>query len=374
MRKLYALAMAAVMLPAGLYAQNFKSSGSTKYVLLEEGTGTWCQFCPDGQVKMMQILGNSSNQNRVNAVALHNNDGMAIADPNTVLSAYSPAWPNGGVDRVLNTTQSKVFMSRSYWQTYVTQQLAVAPGFQIDLSHSYNATTRAINVTVKVKALTAQTGAYNINCYIVEDSVTGTGTGYNQINAYNTDPSHPYYQAGNPIVGFVHRHVAREMLGGPWGTTGVIANNPPANGTYTKTYTSTLPGTTSYTRWKIIAYVQRHDASVVNNRIIMNSLEADVTPGSPAGITEVAENITNLSVYPNPATDNIFVAGVITGRSDVNIAVVNSVGQTVIQKQYNNMDGDLSTYLSLEGLTSGIYFVTVSANGTKRTERVMVTR
>ena len=375
MKKLYA-SMLAMTIAGAAFAQNDVSTGTVKYVMLEEGTGTWCQFCPDGQVKMLEILGNSSNQNRVNAVALHNGDAMAIADANTVLNAYTPSWPNGGVDRVLNTMVSpnKVFMSRSYWQTFVTQQLAVAPSFQIDLAHSFDSVSKAMSITVKVKTLVAQTGNYNINAYIVEDSVTGTGSGYNQINAYNTVAGHEFYQAGDPIVGFVHRHVARAMLGGPWGTTGVITANPAANSTFSKSYTYTLPSTANYKRYKVIAFVTRHDASVPNNRIVMNSVEAHVTHGNALAIANVNEDVTNLAVYPNPATDNVFVTGVLSEPSDVNISIVNTVGQVVAQKAYTNLNNKFDAAIETAALTSGLYYITVTTNGTKKTERLMIAK
>ncbi|MBL7718538.1 MAG: Omp28-related outer membrane protein [Flavipsychrobacter sp.] len=375
MKKVYALSLALASFGTAL-AQNNVSTGTTKYVLLEEGTGTWCQYCPDGQVVMMQILANSANQNRVVAVALHDGDAMAVPAINTMIDTYLPNWPNGGVDRVLNTTSNKVFMSRGSWQQYVTQQLAVAPGFQVDILHDYNNTTRALTVTVRAKALTAQTGDYNINCYIVEDSVTGTGSGYNQINAYNNTAGHPFYQAGNPIVGFVHRHVARATLGGSWGTTGVIATNPPANGTYAKTYSYTLPGTTNYSRFKIVAFVTKHDATTPNNRIVKNSMEAHVTPGSgnTLAVSEVVNNISEVTIFPNPASEEVFVNGIITETSDVNISITNSVGQIVAAKNISKVSGELNTSMQLEELSGGLYFITITTNNSKKTERLVINR
>jgi hypothetical protein len=372
MKKLYTLVMA-MTVSAVAFAQNNVTTGTTKYVLLEEGTGSWCQFCPDGQVVMLQILANTANQNRVNAVALHDGDAMAVPAINAMIDTYLPNWPNGGVDRVLNTSSSKVFMSRTAWQGYITQQLAATPGFQIDMSHDYNNTTRALSITVKTKALTAQTGDYNINVYVVEDSVTGTGSGYNQVNAYNGQVGHPFYQAGNPIVGFTHRHVARAILGGSWGDTGIIATNPAVNSTASKTYAYTLPGTTSYTRFKIIAFVTKDDVTP-NNRIVKNSLQAHVKPGTALAISEVANNISELSVFPNPASNEVFVTGILTEQSDVQISITNTVGQVVAVKNLTKIADELNTVMPVDHLADGLYFITITTNNSKKTERLMISK
>lgn len=372
MKKLYTLVFALACFGTAV-AQNTKTTGTQKFVLIEEGTGTWCPYCSDGAARLETILANNPNAIGASIHAGSGSEPMKIADGEALMAAYTPNYPNGAVNRVQHNTGA-VFMNRGYWNSMTTAQLAVPATFEVTVEHGYNNTTKQLNIVVKAKSLTSQTGKYNVNAYIIEDSVTG-GSSYNQANADNNTVGHVYYQAGNPIVGFKHMHVVRAMLGGPFGTKNVIADNPAANAAYTKTYSYTLPSSAQYSRYKIVAFVQKDTTGVgIMNAPIMNAIEAKVTVGSALGISEINDNITDFTVYPNPATDNVFVSGILTEKSDVKIAIVNAVGQTVIEKNYAQLNNEFNAAISLESLSSGMYFVTVSANNSKKTERLVINR
>jgi MYXO-CTERM domain-containing protein len=44
---------------------------------------------------------------------------------------------------------------------------------------------------------------------LIEDGLVGTGLGWDQLNAYDTEDGHPFFEAGNPIIGFEHANVLR---------------------------------------------------------------------------------------------------------------------------------------------------------------------
>jgi len=98
--------------------------------------------------------------------------------------------------------------------------------------------------------LSAVTGDYRLNLYITEDSIVGSGAGYDQHNYYSSQTSggsawsgSPYVGMADPIVGWSHNHVLRKAVGGAWGTTGIIPVTVAAGSNYTHTYTFTLPNT-----------------------------------------------------------------------------------------------------------------------------------
>ncbi len=360
--------MLAMTMAGGVFAQSTVTTGSVKHVLIEEGTGAWCGYCTDGAWRLEQILANNPN---AIGVSIHDGDPMSTTEGDQLMTAYSPNYPNGAVDRVPHSS-GDVFMNRGYWSSRTTAQLAVAPNFEVTLHHGYNNTTKALTITVKAKALTAQTGKFNVNAYIVEDSVSG-GSAYNQSNYDNTTVGHHYEGAGNPIVGFQHMQVVRKMLGGPWGSTGVITMNPAANASFSKGYTYELPTTANYTRYKIVAFVQK-DTTSLSHRFIMNAVEAKVTIGTLSAIDEVNDNMSNLTVYPNPATDNVFVTGTLSEQSDVNISIVNAMGQVVAEKAYSKLSGEFNAEVPVEALNSGMYYIVVNANGIRKTERLVIAK
>ena len=48
-KKSILLCSSALLMLTGSYAQNSVTTGGLKYTLMEEITGQWCGFCPDGK-------------------------------------------------------------------------------------------------------------------------------------------------------------------------------------------------------------------------------------------------------------------------------------------------------------------------------------
>jgi hypothetical protein len=51
-----------------------------------------------------------------------------------------------------------------------------------------------------------------VTVLVVENSVIGTGSGYDQRNYGHTDENHPYYNQGEYIEGFEHTNVIRHVI------------------------------------------------------------------------------------------------------------------------------------------------------------------
>ncbi len=81
------------------YLNCFKASDGFKKVhLLEEGTGTWCQWCPAGIVMMENIKENFPESYAL--VAVHSNDVMAVSSTSDVLKMF-PGLPAAMIDRAV---------------------------------------------------------------------------------------------------------------------------------------------------------------------------------------------------------------------------------------------------------------------------------
>lgn len=87
---------------------------------------------------------------------------------------------------------------------------------------------------------------------------------------------------------------------------------------------------------------------------------------------EAINPMTCTRVYPNPATDVLNIEVNASRASELSISVYNITGQKVLEEKANIVTGINRPTISTSGLTSGIYFVTVKANGFEDTMKFVV--
>ncbi len=87
---------------------------------------------------------------------------------------------------------------------------------------------------------------------------------------------------------------------------------------------------------------------------------------------EAVNPMTSTRVYPNPATDVLNIEVNASQPSEMSISVYNIMGQKVMDKNVNINTGINCPSISTSDLTTGIYFVTVKANGFENTMKFIV--
>ena len=189
---------------------------------MEDHTGAWCGWCPRGPITYRDAI--KPNYPNTILVALHNGDDMAIADGNTVIQSYITGFPSGMIDR-RNPGDFPFGMSTGDWRTAIEMMDRDFTPVELNVYNYFYPDTYEWQIDVVVDFIIDYQGDLRLNCFILEDSVTGTGSGYDQINYYNTRTDIPELTGiGSPIAGYYHNDVVREMLGGPWGQSGIIPN------------------------------------------------------------------------------------------------------------------------------------------------------
>lgn len=94
----------------------------------------------------------------------------------------------------------------------------------------------------------------------------------------------------------------------------------------------------------------------------------------PLGVNDVFAGESNVKAFPNPANNNITVSFALQQAADVNVKIVNTLGQTVATQQISKVGkGETRTAtFSTSALAQGVYFYTVEANGARVTKRFVV--
>jgi hypothetical protein len=87
---------------------------------------------------------------------------------------------------------------------------------------------------------------------------------------------------------------------------------------------------------------------------------------------EAVNPMTTTRVYPNPATDVLNIEVNASQASEMSINVYNIMGQNVMSKTASINTGINRPSISTSELSSGIYFVTVKANGFENTMKFIV--
>ncbi len=389
------LMLGAFTVVASAQAQQTVSTNGQKHVIIEEATGNWCGYCPDGAAIVETIKALP----RAIGVSVHGytgtGDAMIVPDGDALNNArpmdlksppytsadsdgvFCQGYPNATIDRTMNA------VSRNAWPSAVNSQMSVAAKTDLTMTHTYDKATRKLDITVTVKTLSALTGEYRVNVYILEDSIASESnlTGYYQKSYHYNDAASPWYHKGTLISGstyglsstqngYWHNNVLRAMLGGTWGTSGVIPNNAATGQTYTKNYTYTLPAGFKPEHIRLVALVQAFKADDYTARKIDNGVEAKFIAAT--GVSSFKNESKGFYVYPNPATHNIEAKAILSNNGDVVVTLSNLTGQVVFTKKYTVNNNLLEATIPVGDLANGIYLINVKSDAVNGTQKITV--
>lgn len=325
------------------------SSIPVKRMVLEEGTGTWCGWCPRGFVAMEDLI--AEYPETFIGIAVHNSDPMAFSeyDSNIGLSGY----PSCNADRTL----LDVSVSTAAFQDYYDQLTTSISPASVDAAATFDPATGEVAIEAKATFRTLIDDLdMRMAVVILEDSIQGSGSSYNQANYYSfqsqdialTGAGLDWQAAPDPVPAsdMYYNHVARAIIGGYFGED-VFPASVTANQEVTQMYTYAVPA--NYNPELMSAVVLLMDGST---GAIVNAGKAhfDILSSTQPDLANE-----RLDIFPNPAKDMVNIALNLDGATSVDLTVFNAMGQTVAAKYLGTLNGDVSVPFDASKLTAGAY-------------------
>ncbi len=229
--KKYLLSLLIVLFSLELVnAQQYVVTTPTKKnVILEEYTGNYCTYCPDGHRIANEIAANYPG--RVFPINIHAGGYAATSYPNMTTTEGNEynyqagvySYPSGVVNRATGAIGRNMWEEKSIDQMHQTAIVNIAGDYTI------NAATRTAQITVEIYYTGNSASSSNyLNIFMLQDNIIGYQAGSNLNPTQIVDGQ------------YCHTHVFRSAVTSTWGD----AVSPTTAGTLiTKTYTYTIPGT-----------------------------------------------------------------------------------------------------------------------------------
>jgi thiol-disulfide isomerase/thioredoxin len=215
-----------------------KPDTTIQKVLIEEFTGHTCGNCPMAAKKAEELKAVFKDQLIV--VAIHSghfsntqtSTGKYITNFKTPAGdAYNSKWtvdafgnPQGFVNRS-KINNNNIIVHHSAWATVVETLRKREPALKMAVNLTYDANNRALNTSIKTKALKDIGGKYMLVLYFVEDKIV--------------DWQKDYSKSPQDIPDYVHRHVLRDNISSTWGDE-IISNSMAKGDSIVKTYNNFL--------------------------------------------------------------------------------------------------------------------------------------
>lgn len=334
-----------------------------KRVVAEEGTGTWCPWCPRGTVFMK--LMEDTYDDRFIGIAVHNGDPMTVPDYDAFVGAFPgfTGYPGVIVDRASVVDPSGM-------EAPIVSRLQQEVNSTFAIQATYDEELKELVTTVTVNAKNDLPSNRRLVVALIEDGVTGTGAAYAQANAYagnNNGPMGGYENLPSPVPAsqMVYDDVARALFTPANGMA--LGEEITAGSSMNFTFGTTLTDEIDTENVRIVAFL----ALPSPVRSIDNAFEVSFEEAILADNKEFEIDIA-VDVYPNPTGDLTNIALDLGNSAIVEIQLVTMTGQVVSSRNYGNLSGSQIFTIDAANLTNGMYNAIISIDGKKVNKRIVV--
>lgn len=361
------------------FTYHVAKSGVAKKTLIEEFTGAWCGYCPEGAFVLNDVIKQGNGKNI--GIAIHggtantSSDRMIFSKGREIDTAYANGYPSFMANRYFffeaqNTTMA---FSRDQVTANVADLLTLNTPAAVSIKNfAYDTTTRKATFDFETVFNDNFTADFRPVVYVVEDSLKGSGSGWDQVNYFSgsgTPNNNPFPgdpdldDLPNPITGWYHRHVLRDIVTPVNGDAGVIPTTIVANTTYSKSYTVTLAANVNPTQTHIVCAVQNNSTSKAY-RQVLNSEEIAVVKKTSSAVRSIDNAIFNtIEINPNPVKDLAKVEFDLKNNVTLNVELFNIAGTKVMSIENGFFNSGTHTVgFDCSNLANGAYVLRSSDN------------
>lgn len=334
--------------------------GLNKMVLVEEGTGTWCGWCPRGAVWMARMQ--ERYPDHFVGIAVHNADPMVNDDYDDAIGNLISGYPSALVDRGSDIDPAN--MEVDFLDRVVLDATAA-------MCHdaTFDAETNELTVQLLVTLNTALSADWRVAVALTEDGVSGTTTDWAQANYYSFQSQnialegagHDWQAQTNPVPAseMTYDHVARIIAPGFDGLENSFPEGGAADDAFVFEFTIAMDATWNMDNMHLIGMLIS-DAGQIDNAFqtsLTDAMAADCSV-EPSGISATYAS-PDLQVFPNPASDHIRIKTTLAGEGTALIMVKDVMGRVVYTNAPAGQTGLYQLDLDLSLVNSGLYLVEV---------------
>ncbi len=338
-----------------------------KLVVGEEGTGTWCQWCPRGAVFMDYM--EETYGEFWEGIAVHNGDPMVYEAYDLGLQGLISGYPSSVVDRGADIDPSA--MEPDFLERIITPPTAViTPGA------AYDEGTGMLDVSLSmVFAEATDLENFKFAVVLTEDGVTGTGTGYNQVNAYaggGNGVMGGYESLPNPVPAaqMVYDHVARIITPSFGGAPFQFIESVGAGETAVVNAQLEVGAGWDTDNMHVIGLLINSSNNRIDNAGSATFEEA-LDNGFVLGNNDV-EELSSFNLFPNPSTGDSHISLGETKGKDVIVRVYSTDGRLVASRNYGRIGDNQIIPVDAGAWSSGIYLVEVQVGDDMTHQRLVI--
>lgn len=353
-------------------SKNFSVFGVTanpnrKY-LAEEATGTWCGWCPRGTVYMDYMAETYPEQ--FVGVAVHNGDPMANSTYDNGVNGFPgfQGYPSVIVDRDYIIDPSNLeydFIDK------ISNDVPVI----VSVDAEYDPNSKKLDIKVTGEFTQNLSGNFRINAVVVEDSVTGTASGYKQTNYYAGGAQGPMGGFENlpssvPAASMHYNHVGRAILGGFHGAANSLPTTISAGDKHAYSFTYVVPSTVDINHVHVVGMITQYVSN--SNNVVLNCNKGNWELA--IGMADAGLPAATMLLHPNPASETSQLRFRLSQPAQVVYELRNAIGQVVQRNDLGQLSGQHQLALDCSQLPSGVYVATLLVDQRAFTEKLVIHR
>jgi N-acetylneuraminic acid mutarotase len=326
--------------------------------LVEQYTGTWCQWCPYGADSLAAVSARYGD--RMVRTSWHDNDPMQISAW-TAMNQWIgvSGFPTACVGRVTWPGQTELPIDRGAWGDavgYLVNNGASPVSLTIS-DKNWDAATGTLTFKATIFFHQSMAADLRLTTILTEDDLNYAQKRYNMTTG-TVETINPYY----------HKSVVRAIE--PVDVLGLQLSSQNAfttQATIEKTVTITAPSGFNAAKGHLVVYVHRLTDTQGPGPV-------QQAHGEPLGVSTSADNAPVAGTfrlhqnYPNPFNPSTTLSYDVPRESVVTIAVYDAFGRLLrTVAEGTHAAGSYSIQLDGAGLASGTYFVTMRAGDFSQT-------